>query len=120
MFEAQPRSSPTAMVRITSERTTNSFAIRQTGNGQSGQNFAKKWLNGFQTSKKTSQLETRTATEPAKSFNSGMRSGGLGAEARQEISRTAYPGPDKFTWDASEEERPVRWNVFLHGRQSAF
>src|SRR6187399_2134258 len=72
MFEAQPRSSPTAIARAKSERTDSSFTIRFTGNGQSGQNLRKKNANGRHASKNASQLETTIETAPAKSRSSFM------------------------------------------------
>src|SRR2546421_6391663 len=63
------------------ERTRRRLMTRKTGNGQSLQCFRKKKTNGRQASKNASQLETTTATEPAKSFSSGMTKSCANAEA---------------------------------------
>src|SRR5450432_2226089 len=73
MFEAHPRSGPTAIGWSGFERTRRRLTIRKTGNGQSLQCFRKKKANGRQASKNASQLETTIATELVKSFSSGMK-----------------------------------------------
>src|SRR4051812_34105134 len=73
MLLAQPRSCPTRIARIVDERTSSSFVIRQTENGQSGQNLRKKNANGRHASKNASQLETTTETSELKSPRSFMR-----------------------------------------------
>ena len=92
MLEAHSRSGPTEMGWTNAERIRSSLTIRKTGNGQSGQYFRKKKMNGRQASKNESQLETTTATELANAFSSGIRNscGSLIAHARNFFSRRPW------------------------------
>src|ERR1700686_283298 len=81
MLQAQSRSGPTAIALTKFERMRRRLTMRKIGNGQSPQCFRKKKTNGRQASKNASQLETTTATEPAKSFSSGMIKSSTKAEA---------------------------------------
>src|SRR5438309_3452829 len=96
MLQAQSRSGPTAIALTKLERTRSRLTIRKIGNGQSLQCLRKKKTNGRQASKNASQLETTTATEPAKSFSSGMAKSCANAEAVatffRSCSRAVQPG----------------------------
>src|SRR5438874_1129923 len=109
MLQAQSRSGPTAIALTKLERTGSRLTIRKIGNGQSLQCLRKKKTNGPQASKNASQLETSTATEPAKSFSSGMTKSCANAEAVATFFAAAHAGAAGTTLHPSRG-RDIVWS----------